>query len=491
MSASVLLSQETTSLTGVNLKWVYTGLASSASTAVKEISLIYYQNTSDADIKSIDVPSGVLRTNLASGLVSGQSYTFQLQVGDVANNILYSNALQLTAPWVLTPPVLTAVTGFDSSLRVQLASTANILVGAATVEFVLKRDDNVAFWIIKPFSASGTYMLGASDDARLENNTTYRVACMFQPSSSNSRYNAPSAISNTISAVPNNTPNAPSAPAISSVGVGQFDINMTWSRPSDFSEWASSGYVITLKRISSFGEVITQTFTNQDVIQYLWSNVAETRSYVTTVQYSNVFGDGPVSATSNSVLPTRIPNLPGLSAVSDSDQVANISWFAPNFDGQSAITGYKLYKGANLLASLPASTMSFQDTGLQNGASYSYSVSAVNSIGESAQSSSLTARPYGQMYIVSVLASGKTITATMNPNGRPITNVVLIAVDQDPNNVLDSEFVIAIPQQEISQVTSSNVTVIKNFSGFTSDIAFFCCIAHNATNSVFYKSVVA
>lgn len=56
------------------------------------------------------------------------------------------------------------------------------------------------------------------------------------------------------------------------------------------------------------------------------------------------------------------------------------------------------------------------------------------------------------------------------------------------NNLADSEFVAVIPQQQISQVTAANVTVIKTFSDFSSNIDFYCAIAHNATNSVFYKS---
>ena len=111
-----------------------------------------------------------------------------------------------------------------------------------------------------------------------------------------------------------------------------------------------------------------------------------------------------------------------------------------------------------------------------------------SSVGESARSASLTASPFGQMSIVSVVASGKQLTATLNPNGRPIQSVVFVALDQDPNNLADSDFVIVIPQQQISQVTTANVSVIKNFTDFTSDIDFFACITHNATNSAFYKS---
>lgn len=123
-----------------------------------------------------------------------------------------------------------------------------------------------------------------------------------------------------------------------------------------------------------------------------------------------------------------------------------------------------------------------------NGNAYVFEVSAVNAVGESGRSESSTASPFGQMTIVSVVASGKTLTATLNPNRRPIENVVFVALDQDPNNLADSDFVITIPQQQISQLATSNVTVVKNFADFSSDIDFFCCIAHNAVNSAFYKS---
>lgn len=491
MSTSVSLSQDTaTSLPGVNLKWVYTGVTSSA---VKEISLIYFANTSDADISSMDIASGVVRTNLSSGLVSGLSYTFQLQIADISNNVMYSNALVLNAPSIVAPPLVTAVTGFDSALRVQLAATTNQFTqtntnpNTNTVEFVLKREDNVVFWIVKPWVSSGLYMLSSSDDARLENNTSYRVACMYQPSPTSTQYTAPSAMSNSISATPSNLPNVPTNVTASSVGTGSLEVGVSWSRPSDFAEWSADGFVITLKLISSMGAILEHIITNQDVIQYVWSSLAETRSFAGTVQYSNFFGDGEVSAVSASVTPSRTPDLPGLMAATDDDQFSDLSWSAP-FTGQSAITYYKIYKDGALLTTVSGSTLSYRATGLQNGFSYVFTVVAGNAIGESGPSLSLTAQPSGQMSIVSVVATGKSITAVLSPNGRPVKNIVLVAVDQDPNDLVDADFVVVIPQQEISQVATTNITVVKNFTGFSSDIEFYCCIAHNDINSTFYKS---
>ena len=155
MSSSVVLSQDlATSLPGVNLKWAYANLG-----VIKEISLIYFKNTSDADIISMDVASGLVRYNMASGFQSGQAYTYQLQVVDVSNNTAYSNALVLTAPWILAPPTVSSVVGLDSALRVQLALTSNQFSAGSTVEFILKRADNVVFWIVKPIVGGGLYTL--------------------------------------------------------------------------------------------------------------------------------------------------------------------------------------------------------------------------------------------------------------------------------------------------------------------------------------------
>jgi len=482
------LSQDlASSLSGVNLKWVLAGL-----TTVKELSLIYFKNSSDADIASMDIASGLVKTNIApSHFVSGQAYSFQLQVVDTSDNMVFSNTLVLTAPWSLIPPVISTVSGSDQALNITLASTSNVVSSAdTTVEFVLKREDNVVFWIIKPYASSGLYALSASDDSRLTNNVSYRVACMFQPSPTNSRYSAPSIMSNSITAVPSNIPNAPQSVTSSTYGSSTLDVLVNWTRPSDFSEWSAGGFSIILGLQSSLGgNKVEVSLYNTDVTSQLWANLAAGASYLVSVQYVNGNGLGPsVDSTSGYITPTSRPDAPVLISASDGDMQSILQWSAPSFNGQTAVTGYEIYKDGTLLTTVGASTYTYTVTGLQNGFSYSFYVKAINSVGTSVSSNSLAAVPFGQMSIVSVVASGKTLTATINPNGRAIDRVVFIALDGSPNDTVDGEFVAEITQQQLTPSATQNITVVKTFSQFSSNITFYCAIAHNPINSAFLKS---
>jgi P pilus assembly chaperone PapD len=483
MSSTVQLNQDIASnLSGVNLKWVNTNLA-----AIREVSLIYFKNSSDADIASIDVPSGLLKYNLSSGFTSGQSYSFQLQVVDINGLMAFSNTLVLSTPWFLAAPVISSVTGQDSALVVQLAPTTNIISASdTTVEFILKRDDNYVFWIIQPYASSGQYFLSSSDNPSLTNNVSYRIGCMFQPTAytGSTRYSAPSVMSASVSATPSNIPNIPGNVSVSSVGSSTLDVAATWTRPSDFAEW-SSNFTVTLALSSSAG-TLSKVFNNQDVTTYTWTNVDRGWPYAASVTYSNSFGIGP-TATSAYVIPTSIPDAPLIISAADGDTKCSVSWQAPTFTGQSSIMSYKIFRnGAQVGSTAPAVT-SFIDPGLMNGYTYDYQITAVNSIGPSVTSGSLRSIPFGLMSIVSVVASGKTLTTTLNPNGRPVVGLMMIALDNDPD-ALDGDFVVTIPQQQISQVTTQNISVIKTFSTFNSDIKFYCSIAHNETGSVFVKS---
>lgn len=93
----------------------------------------------------------------------------------------------------------------------------------------------------------------------------------------------------------------------------------------------------------------------------------------------------------------------GLTASAGNGQVS-LNWTAPASNGGVDITNYRVYRGTasggeTLLTTGGCSglgaVLSCTDTGLTNGQTYYYKVSAVNSIGEGAQSNEATATPSG------------------------------------------------------------------------------------------------
>lgn len=385
MSSSVLLSQDSnSSLSGVNLKWAYTALG-----AIDEISLIYFKNASDADIVSKELPSGVLKHNIASGFESGQSYSFQLQVTDVTGLVVYSNALVLTAPYALVAPVIASFVGVDAGLNIQLQASANSLTSSsATVEFVLKRADNTVFWIVKPFASSGAYSLSSADSALLLNNQSYRVACMFQPSADNTLYSAPSGMSNSITATPSNVPNIPGSVTVSSTGTTTMNLRVDWTRPSDYTEWSQSEFTVEIKYLSSIGDEGSHTSLYDSSPTYTFTNLPAGVTYTAQVRYVNAFGAGPWQSAAGYILLTHRPDAPVLDSVVPSDQSAVLSWTAPAFSGQSSITGYIIYRNANVLAD-NVTGLTYTDLTVSNGVSYSYVVYAKNAIGSSVGSNAI------------------------------------------------------------------------------------------------------
>jgi hypothetical protein len=474
-----LVQDNAASVAGINLKWSYVSLA-----AIKEVSLVYFKNVSDSDIVSKEIASGVLKYNINSEFDSGQAYSFQLQIVDINGVMCFSNTLVLTTPWFLAAPVMTGIVGKDAALQVQLQSTANVLTSADTVEFVLKRADNIVFWIIKPFASSGMYQLSSDDKALLVNNTSYRVACMYQPCDANTRYSAPSDMSASMSAVPSNTPNGV-VPSTSSVGTTTLDILTTWARPSDFAEWSDS-FSIVLKLQSSAQNTVgsfTAVTLNSDVTSYTWVNVPRNLTYLVWVQYVNDAGLGVDGRSINYLSVTSVPDAPLVVGAPAGDGSAVLTWYPPSFYGQSVLSGFKIYKNNVLLTTVSPQTTSYSVSDLINGVGYDFKVVAYNAIGDSVPSNVATAYPFAQMAIVSVVPVGKTLTITFNPAGNPIQSVTILAIDQDPSASELSSCMVTIPQNQISQSASGTVQVIYTFAAFSSNLAFWAVVANNSINS--------
>lgn len=483
-SPTVVLSQDLeTSVDGVNLKWSLSNFAG----LEKEVTLIYYKNSSDADILSVDVaPTRKINLNLESGM----SYSFQVQVTDTYNTTAYSNTLVLTSPYMLSPPTISSYIGLDAELQIHVDASGNTLTSSDTVEFIFKKSDNTVFWVVKAYQSSGTYSISADDG--IMNNISYRVACMFQPSALSTLYTSPSSMSNSMTMTPTNIPNAPGSISITSnasTGETLPVATVIWTRPSDFSEWSST-FQILVSVTDTLGNETTMLYIDNDATSHTFTNLTRSLMYFATVKYSNNFGSGPSISSSPIVLTTR-SDAPTITSIVPGDGTALISWMAPAYTGATPITGFRLYKDQTFVRDFDSTSLSFLVEGLTNGVSYDFALSVLNATYPSELSAQTPVIPVGQMSIISVVPVSKTLTITIRPNGKPVNKVLIVALDSDPDSTLDTtEFVVDIPIQNISQSASSDIVVTKTFSHFTSAISFYCIIASNDNNSAFLKSVV-
>ena len=80
------------------------------------------------------------------------------------------------------------------------------------------------------------------------------------------------------------------------------------------------------------------------------------------------------------------------------DGYVQLVWSEPANDGGSTITGYRIYRGImadglSIVEDVNAIDMYYTDTGLQNGQTYYYAVSALNAEGEGEKTEVLEATP--------------------------------------------------------------------------------------------------
>jgi hypothetical protein len=102
-----------------------------------------------------------------------------------------------------------------------------------------------------------------------------------------------------------------------------------------------------------------------------------------------------------SVVPTsstaiEVPGVPTAFVVTPDDGSVTLSWSEPADDGGSNITDYRIYRGImvdGMGIVEDVTVMFYTDTGLQNGQTYYYAVSALNTEGEGEKTEILPATP--------------------------------------------------------------------------------------------------
>ena len=198
-------------------------------------------------------------------------------------------------------------------------------------------------------------------------------------------------------------PTEPGAPTgLTATASGTSTIDLTWNAPSDDGDASITGYKIEVSPNGSSGwsNLVANTNNTTTTYSHTGLSAGTTRHY--RVSAINSVGTGTASSTANATTDDAAPTEPGaptgLTATASGTSTINLTWNAPSDDGGASISGYKIEVSSNggtswsnREANTNNTTTTYAHTGLSAGTTRHYRVSAINSVGTGAASSTANA----------------------------------------------------------------------------------------------------
>lgn len=138
----------------------------------------------------------------------------------------------------------------------------------------------------------------------------------------------------------------------------------------------------------SFDTIFTIPATTRDGIYTLKAVDHDTSLVLATLN---------ITVQANSTAPSTAPTVPTNLVAAPSNNSVTLTWGTPSSNGGSPITGYKVFRNDVLVATVGV-VLTWQNTGLVNGVTYSYKVAAVNAIGTGPSTAAVSATPSGRIW---------------------------------------------------------------------------------------------
>ncbi|NMO13307.1 hypothetical protein HPC49_15380 [Pyxidicoccus fallax] len=220
----------------------------------------------------------------------------------------------------------------------------------------------------------------------------------------------------------------PSAPTAVQATPGNRQVALTWSAPADDGGSPLTGYTIHV----SAGGVLVRT-ESSTTTSFTVLGLINGTAYSFHVTATNGTGAGlasePVFAT-----PRTVPGAPTQVRATAGNRSALVEWSAPDDNGGSDVTGYTLTveAGGTVVETRETSATSLTVTGLTNGTTYRFTVTATNGVGTGAASSPVSAVPQSLPGAPTGLAVSPgntqvslTWTAPQDNGGNPLTGYVV------------------------------------------------------------------
>ncbi|MFP2904506.1 fibronectin type III domain-containing protein [Pyxidicoccus sp. 3LFB2] len=219
----------------------------------------------------------------------------------------------------------------------------------------------------------------------------------------------------------------PGAPTSVSATPGDGQATVSWTPPTDNGGSPITGYTVQAlaqgaqpKSVQSGAASVTVT------------GLTNGTAYTFVVAATNAKGDGAASAPSAAVTPRTVPGAPfDLSATPGNRQV-EVSWKAPT-DAGMPITRYvvEVRQGETVVKSQEVTGLSATLTGLTNGTTYSFTVTAANTVIAGPASAAIVATPRtvpGAPGISAMAGLNKVVVVTLtvtDDGGSPVTGFTI------------------------------------------------------------------
>ncbi len=409
---------------------------------------------------TVNVKSDSLST-VVSNLTNGTSYSFVIAAVNAAGTGASSEPSADIKP--VAPPVRSTVPGSPTAVN------ATVSGGKVTVTWIAPdTDGGDSLTGYKVVSNPGAQEVVSSQDSlrasyeTLEKGVSYTFTVVAINTVGDSSPSRPSG-----SVLVKGVPDAPSnITATASDG----SVDLTWDKPTSDGGSPVSDYKITVTSGRTEVKVETSRSTTASI-----SGLTNGTAYTFTVKATNSVGDSPESRASSSVTPSaRLvkPGSPTGVTATPGDGKITVAWTAPASDGGTPLTGYKVIVS-------PGGTEFDEDSGrttslvvdrLTNGTLYTFTVVAINSVGNSpASRASQSVRPVAKSTVpdqptrVSAVAGdGKATVSWTVPSNDGGSSITGYTVSVSPGRLTVSA---------TSRETSVEVTGLTNGTAYTFSVA--------------------
>ena len=190
---------------------------------------------------------------------------------------------------------------------------------------------------------------------------------------------------NSWSAFASNCTTVPDAPTIGTATAADSGATVSFTAPSSNGGSTITSYTATATSTTDTHKIIVTQSGSGDITV---TGLTNGTSYTFTVTATNAIGTSLASSASNSVVPVTIPDAPTIGTAVAGNAQATVPFTEPSSNGGSAITSYTATSSPGGITGTISQSGSgdITVTGLTNGTSYTFTVTATNAIGTSVAS---------------------------------------------------------------------------------------------------------